>query len=393
MTSVTDGPVPVLWVCGPPGVGKSTVSWLLFSELSQAGVNVAFADTDQLCMCYPAPPEDPGREQLKARNVGAVIPHYRMAGARCVVLNGVLDPDLGVQREFMPGADVTVVRLRADPEEVVQRFTGKHGHLEDLNELLREIRDEADGMDGSDFADACVETTGVRAIQVAGLVRDSCRDWPGFSDTIRQDDVSVPESAYPQAIDVGGRIVLICGPTGVGKSTIAFSLYMQYLNADLKAGYVDLDQISFISPAPQNDPGSHRLRARNLAVMWRNYRAAGATHLVAAGPIDSSAALQVYIDALRCADITLCRLHAGPEELTRRVMSRGSGGSWSQPGDPLQGKAEDYLRAAASRAVSADAAFERERLGSIRIDTDGRTAEESAGLIAAATGTPQPPGG
>jgi broad-specificity NMP kinase len=393
MTSVTDGLVPVLWICGPPGVGKSTVSWQLFCELSQAGVNVAFADTDQLCMCYPATPDDPGREQLKARNVGAMIPQYRTAGARCVVLNGVLDPELGVQRELMPGADVTVVRLRADREEVVQRFTGRHGQLADLTELLREILDEADGMDGSDFADTCIETTGVPAIQVAGLVRDSRRNWPGFSDTIRRDDVSVSERAYPEAIDAGGRIVLICGPTGVGKSTIAFSLYMQYLNAGLTAGYVDLDQISFISPVPQSDPGNHRLKARNLAAMWRNYRAARATHLVAAGPIDSSAALQVYIDALPGADITLCRLHAGPEELTRRVMSRGAGGSWPQPGDPLRGKSTDYLRAVARRAISADAAFERERLGSVRIDTDGRTAEESAGLVAAATRTLQPPGG
>jgi predicted ABC-type ATPase len=392
MTSVTVEPVPVLWLCGPSGVGKSTVSWQLFSELSQAGVHVAFADADQLCMCYPAPPDDPGRERLKARNVGAMIPHYRRAGARCVVLNGVLDPELGVQRDLMPGTDVTAVRLRAEHEEVVLRFTGRHGQGEDLDELLQEVSNEACGVDGSDFADACIETTGVPAIKVAGLVRDSCRDWPGFSDTIQQDDVCVQEKAHPEAIEPGGHIVLICGPTGAGKSTIAFRLYMECLNADFTAAYVDLDQIGFISPAPQ-DPGSHRLKARNLGAMWRNYRAAGATHLVAGGPIDSTATLQTYVDALPAADITLCRLHAGPGELTHRVMSRGPGGSWPQPGDPLRGKSEDYLRAVASQAISADDVFERDHLGSVRIDTDGRTAEESAALIAAATGWPQEPHG
>jgi hypothetical protein len=122
---VTNGLVPVLWLRGPAGVGKSTVSWQLFTELSQAGVDVAFADTDQLCMCYPPPPEAPDREQLKAMNLGAMISNYQAASAKCAILGGSLDPVLGVRRELMPGADVTVVRLRADREEVVRRFVGR----------------------------------------------------------------------------------------------------------------------------------------------------------------------------------------------------------------------------------------------------------------------------
>jgi adenylylsulfate kinase-like enzyme len=56
---MTEDLIPVLWLWGPAGVGKSTVSWQLFTELTSAGTQVAFADTDQLCMCYPAPPADP----------------------------------------------------------------------------------------------------------------------------------------------------------------------------------------------------------------------------------------------------------------------------------------------------------------------------------------------
>lgn len=386
---VTGGLVPVLWLCGPAGVGKSTVAWHLVSELSQAGVDVAFADTDQLCMCYPAPPEDPDREQLKARNLGAMISHYRTAGAKCVVLAGVLDPVLGVRRELMPGADVTVVRLRADREEVVRRFVERDEQREDIEELLQEVRDEADGMDRSDFAQACIETTGIPAAKVARLVRDACRDWPGFSDAIRQHGAFCTEGADPEVSDADGHILLICGATGVGKSTIAFRLHMQQLNAGLTAGYVDLDQIGFVSPGRPDDPGSHKLKARNLAAMWRNYRAAGATHLIAAGPIESNAVLQTYVHALPAATVTLCRLHAGPDELARRVMSRGAGGSWPQPGDPLRGRPEEYLRAVADQAITADSTFEREHVGTVRIDTDGRTPEESADLIAAATGCPK----
>ena len=73
----------------------------------------------------------------------------------------------------------------------------------------------------------------------------------------------------------------------MGKSTIGFRLYQRFLQAGLTAGYVDLGQIGFVQPADAGDPGHHRLKARNLAAIWRNYRAAGATHLVAVGAIGS----------------------------------------------------------------------------------------------------------
>jgi hypothetical protein len=80
----------------------------------------------------------------------------------------------------------------------------------------------------------------------------------------------------------------------VGKSTIGFRLYQRCLQAGLTAGYVDLGQIGLVRPADAGDPGHQRLRARNLAAIWRNYRAAGATHLVATGAIGSQADLGPY---------------------------------------------------------------------------------------------------
>jgi hypothetical protein len=46
------------------------------------------------------------------------------------------------------------------------------------------------------------------------------------------------------------------------------------LHARLTAGYIDLDQIGFLQPASDGDPGSHRLKARNLAAIWQTYHAA-----------------------------------------------------------------------------------------------------------------------
>jgi len=385
---MAESPVPVLWLCGPAGVGKSTVSWQLFEELAQAGVRVAFADTDQLCMCYPAPPGDQGRERLKAQNIGAMIRNYQAAGAQCLVVNGVLDPVAGLYSGLMPAGDVMVCRLRASMDEVMRRFTERHGQGQDLDGLLQQIRDEVTGMDQSSFCDACVDTTGVPAAEVAGLVRAVCGQWPGFragfAGCAGHDTVQGPAAASIGA-GAGGQVVLICGPTGVGKSTIGFELYMRCLQAGLTAGYIDLGQLGFLRPAG-GDAVDHRLRARNLAAMWRNYHAAGATHLIATGPIENASALRIYAAELPDATMTVCVLSAGNDELTRRILSRGSGGSWSEPGDPLRGQPAQMLRKLAAVAAGQAAELGRAHPDWLVVDTDGRSPAEAAGLIGSAVG-------
>jgi hypothetical protein len=408
---VTGDRVPVLWICGPAGVGKSTVSWQLFTELAGSGARVAFADADQLCICYPAPPGDPGRDRIRARNAGAVIGNYRTAGADCVIVNGVVDPDLGVQPELLGQAAVTACRLRADPEEVVCRLrdragggNGGRGGDGDPGDAVRQARGDCERMDASGFADVCVDTTGVPAAEAARLVRDACRDWPGFGAAPGEPanpanpagPANLAHLASQTANGAGGRVLLLCGPTGVGKSTIGFQLYLRCLRAGRTAGYVDLDQIGFLAPAADQDadaaagPGGHRLKAANLAAIWRTYHAAGASHLVVTGPVENQAALQAYRAALPAATVTTCRLHAGPAELSRRIFTRGEGGSWPQPGDPLRGQSPSYLSRVAERAAADAEALDRAGLDATRIDTDGHTAAQAAGLIAAAARWPGP---
>jgi len=385
-------PVPVLWITGPPGVGKSTVSWQLFTDLAASGTRTAFADADQLCMCYPASPDDPGRDVIRARSAGVLIRNFQYAGARRVIINGCVNPGLGVRRDLLEQGTVLVCRLRAGHDDLVRRFSGRHPRIDgDLTDLLREARDEADRMDASAFADVRVDTTGVPAGEVARLVRDRCRDWPGFDLRPGVAHEGLADSGGPavsQASGSGGRILLLCGPAGVGKSTIGFRLYQRCLRAGLTAGYLDLDQIGFLRPRPDGDPHGHRLKARNLAGIWPVYRAAGASQLVMTGPVESQAALGVYQAALPGVVITACRLHAGPEELSRRIMTRGEGGSWPQPGDPLRGQPGSYLSRFASQAAAHAQDLEHAGLDARRVDTTGRTVGEAADLIAAATGWP-----
>ena len=288
---MTGSRTPVLWITGPAGAGKSTVSWQLFAELAQAGRRVAFADADQLCMCYPAPPGDPGRERLKALNFAAMLPQYRAAGAQFVIANGVLDPAAGLADDVLPGgllpqAAMTVCRLRADRDELTRRFAGRHGSGPDLEEAIRETLREADALDRSDFADVCVDTTALPVAEVTVRIRETCSRWPGFGDPAggseavsrapAGDRSRVPEArspdrrppashrrgrARPCAADlradrrgqVGRRLPGVPARTQRGRD----------------GRYVDLDQTGFVSPAPAGDPGRHQLKAANLAAMWR----------------------------------------------------------------------------------------------------------------------------
>ena len=152
--------LPVLWLSGPPGVGKTTVAWELFERLGRQGLAVGCVDIDQLGMC-PEPAGDPGRYRVKARALAAVAANFRDAGAQCLVVPGVTDP--GREIEPVPNTELTTCRLRADPAELTRRITGRGG-MTDLAEALEhaEAVDLAPG--------AWVDTTGLSVREVADRV-------------------------------------------------------------------------------------------------------------------------------------------------------------------------------------------------------------------------------
>ncbi|MFE1585048.1 AAA family ATPase [Streptomyces sp. NPDC058737] len=374
----------MLWLCGPPGVGKTTVAWEMYSHLVRAGIESGFVDIDQLGICYPEPVGDPGRHRMKAHNVDAVVAGFRAAGARCLIVSGVVDAACGVHVDRIRQAAVTVCRLRADREVLRQRFTGRGGPAGLVEELLR----EADALDASTFADTCVDTSDLPVNEVARQVGERTDGWPA-SALGRSGDV-----AEPSVVTAAGRnsalaqtepsadlpVLWLCGVTGVGKSTVGFQVYQRVLGAGATAAYLDLDQLGFCRPAP-DDPANHRVKARNLAAVWRTYRAAGAQCLIMSGPVEDKATVKAYADAIPAAELTLCRLHAGRQHLTERIMSRGQGGSWTQPGDPLRGQSDSFLLHVADQAVASAAALEDAGIGDLRIDTDGRTVEQVADAI------------
>ncbi|MEW2398039.1 hypothetical protein [Streptomyces sp. NPDC046862] len=363
----------------------------MHAHLIRAGIESGFVDIDQLGICYPEPAGDPGRHRMKARNVDAVVAGFRAVGARCLIVSGVVDPARGVHVDQIPQAAVRVCRLRADREALRQRFTGRGGPAELVDEVLR----EADALDASTFADACVDTSGLPVNEAARRVGERTGGWPASALDRSADALG------PSAVTAVGRspataqaepsadlpVLWLCGATGVGKSTVGFEVYQRVLGAGATAAYLDLDQLGFCRPVP-DDPAHHRVKARNLAAVWRTYRAAGAQCLIMSGPVEDEATVKAYADAIPAAELTLCRLHAGRQHLTERIMSRGQSGSWAQPGDPLRGQSVTHLLHVADQAVASAAALEDAGIGDLRIDTAGHTVDQVADAITADAALP-----
>lgn len=345
--------IPVLWVTGPPGVGKTAVAWEVYGRLTHAGAGPAYVDVDQLGICYPPMASDPERHRLKARNVACLRANFAEAGARCLIVSGVVDAERGPDLAEIGGSPVVVGRLRVGSGELRARLVRRMGSTAQPDAAV----EEAAAYDRSTFAPWCVDTTGLSIDEAAGRVIAELGDWPPAGPDRR--------GVSPPAGRAGGELLWVSGATGVGKSTVGFGVYMTRLRSGATAAYVDVDQIGFCSATPRD----HVLRARNLAALWDNFHGAGARQAVVTGPVSTAAEARLYEEALPMARFTWCRLHVNDQELTRRILSRRGGGGWAQPGDPLRGQPVEELITTAKRAIADARSLDRHDVGR-RIDID-----------------------
>jgi hypothetical protein len=168
--------VPVLWLCGPSGVGKTSVGWEIFTQLDAAGIKTGYLDIDQVGLCYPGSADDPDNHGIKRQNVGVTWPTFRAAGAQCLVLSGLVESRELARSyaELLPETELTLCRLRVGHDELRNRFI-QRGWRTDLVEDT--IKDAA-VLDHSNFADLSVDTHGLSVRAVAALVRKQAGGWP-----------------------------------------------------------------------------------------------------------------------------------------------------------------------------------------------------------------------
>lgn len=355
------------WLFGPPSVGKSTTAWELFTRVLR-GEPRGYVDVDQVGMCAPAPADDPGRYALKARAAGRVIRRFTGAGARTVVVSGVLDErSLSAVVDGAGGAEVTFCRLRVEPGELRRRLATRYGPGDTARALA-----EADRWDRSDAAGLVVDTGEGSPLDVARRVADAVRAGAPHSPAPSDRRPSAPPAATGRG---PGRAVLICGPAAVGKSTVGFGLFGDLQAAGRTAAYLDLQQIGFLADLPAGGPRGHDVVAGAVADLWEQYRAVGAQDLVLTGQVQQAADVQRYRDALAGTSLVVCRLRAGPDELRARILARARGGGPELAGDALVGLPADRTETVLHDALLQQDRLDRVELADVTLETSGEGAD------------------
>jgi adenylylsulfate kinase len=114
--------------------------------------------------------------------------------------------------------------------------------------------------------------------------------------------------------------LLITGTVGVGKSTVAAEISDVLADLKIPNAAVDLDALRCQWPPTSAWNGD--LMFENLAALWPNYRAHGATHLILAAVLEDPAELVRYRAAVPGAEITVCRLIAPETVRLDRLRGR-----------------------------------------------------------------------
>ena len=114
--------------------------------------------------------------------------------------------------------------------------------------------------------------------------------------------------------------LFITGTVGAGKTTVASEISDVLAELEIPNAAVDLDALCW--QWPPTSPWNADLTLENLAAIWPNYHAHGATRLILAGVLEDPAELARYRTAVPGAQIIVCRLVAPEPVRVSRLLGR-----------------------------------------------------------------------
>jgi DNA polymerase III delta prime subunit len=175
--------VPLLILSGPPGVGKTTVSWEIFDQLIAEGHAPALADLDLLGASWPVPADDPYNDRLKALNLRTTWQNFSAAGARCLIAAGVVESreTLTLYSGAIPSARTTLCRLHAGNAELAGRIAGRGRERgSGVGRMIDRAVELSTQLVAANVDDIVVDTNNRTVAEVARQIRFDAGNWPGI---------------------------------------------------------------------------------------------------------------------------------------------------------------------------------------------------------------------
>ncbi|GAA1305508.1 hypothetical protein GCM10009610_17150 [Pseudonocardia xinjiangensis] len=356
----------VLWVSGAPGTGKSTVGWGLFKEIAARGADVAYLDMDQLGLIGPPPGGGDASHRIKIENLLVQLSVLRSAGARRIIVSGVIDPDVGIE-PYLAGhplgniADFRLVRLVCERDELRRRFLGRGSPAG----LLEQLMILAEQLDRTDFG-ASFDTTGQRPDETVDELLNQF--------DVETDEAPVQEMKQSDMEPAsGGSVLVVTGATATGKSTACWQVLHDLWKEGVSAAFVDIGQLRFSHPNPPVE-----VTAARTAALWNSYKRAGAQVLIAVDRDASVAAKLITSDP-----VVFVELVADSAALADRVARRAAGESPLLAGDEIRGidgeRQAEILQSAVGEAERLRSAGRV--VGTIVIETSDQLPAQTADAI------------
>jgi hypothetical protein len=143
--------------------------------------------------------------------------------------------------------------------------------------------------------------------------------------------------------------LIITGPCGVGKTSVAFECMEILERTDLSAAMVDAE-LAYFWPRPADDPYGYAVAEEGLRVLWRVYAAQGIERLLLPRVVEDSEQLAIVERAVPDAGIQVMRLVASPAAIRERLDKRelGSALEWHVR------RAADIARATLGEPIDAE---------------------------------------
>lgn len=153
-------------------------------------------------------------------------------------------------------------------------------------------------------------------------------------------------------------VVVVTGPRAVGSSTVGFGLATVRWRADLRTGFVDLQQLAFLACPESAEITNAALATTQLATTHAFLASRGAGLLVVSGHL-GAADRGTLKAALPNAPVTVVRLRAEVTTLEAHVRDRVSGSEARLAGDDLLGDGPGYQAAVVAAASPSSSVLTR----------------------------------